>query len=402
MASPDNPFSPNFGSAPHYLAGRAEVLKSVQDVTLNLARVDYSRTSLIIGQRGTGKTVLLNRIQEMAEAEGWVVIRVVAGRGFLRRLLNSQLPQVRAELRPPRDVTASVTLGGGPVPASVTVSEQPHGTAEPTLDGYIAEICAALGPTRGLLFAVDEVNSATRAELEEFAAAYQTAVGNNRLNAGLVLCGVQSGLRKMLSGQSAVSFLARSRRLDIGILSYPVAIEAFQQTLAVRGTRTADDDALVAMAALSKGYPYLIQEVGYLAWDVRPDADSISVDDVRAIAPQAIAAMNTSVLSVIVRDIRGRYRRALGLIASNPGIRTTELAARLEIPATAMGDVHQRLLEAGLVVRDPNRTGVVRIAVPYLADYLATDDRPHADETAQLAALESFPDFPGPGRDTGR
>lgn len=393
MASPDNPFSPNFGSPPHYLAGRDDVLEAVRSVSLNLARVDFSRTTLIIGQRGSGKTVLLNRIQEIAEADGWLVVRIVAGRGFLGRLVDSQLPRVLAELRPQRGLTAAFTLGGGPVPGSLTVSEREQAAPPPTLEEYIIEICAAIGPRRGLLFGVDEVNSATRAELEEFAAAYQTAVGNNRLNAGLVMCGVQSSLRKMLSGQSAMSFLARSRRMDIGILTYPVAVEAFERTLEVRGTRTADAKTLSAMAALSKGYPYLIQQVGYLAWDVHPDADVISIDDVRAIAPRAVQAMNTAVLSVIMRDIRGRYRRALGLIARHPGIRAGEIAKTLDIPATAMGDIHQRLLEAGLVVRDPERTGVVRISVPYLKDYLAEDDLPRSSETSQLAALDSFPDF---------
>lgn len=393
MATPDNPFSPNFGSPPHYLAGRDDVLEVVRRVTLNLARVDYSRATLIIGQRGTGKTVLLNRIQEIAEADGWLVVRIVAGRGFLERLVNSQLPRLLAELRPHRGITGSVTLGGGPVPASVTLSERQHDSPAPTLETYLTEICSALGLSRGLLLAVDEVNSGTRAELEEFAAAYQTAVGNNRLNAGLVMCGVQSGLRKMLSGQSAMSFLARSRRMDIGILHYPVTIEAFRRTLAVRGTRTADDQALQAMAALSKGYPYLIQEVGYLAWDVNPDAEVITVDDVRTIAPRAVAAMHNAVLSVIMRDIRGRYRAALGMIARQPGIRGAQIAINLDIPATAMGDIHQRLLEAGVVVRDPDQAGVVRIAIPYLQEYLAEDDRPRSHEAAQLAALESFPDL---------
>lgn len=392
MASPDNPFSPSFGSSPYYLAGRSGILETITSVSLNLARVDYTRASLLIGQRGTGKTVLLNKVQEIAEADGWVVVRESAGRGFLDRLLNSKLPRLLDELRPERPVLGSVTIGGGPVPASVTIAERGRSPRARGILEYIAEICEALGPSRGLLFAIDEVNSGSRAELEEFASAYQEAVGNNRMTAGLVMCGVQSALRRMLSGQSAMSFLARSRRLDIGILSYPVAIDAFQRTIELRGTKTADAEALSALAAVSKGYPYLIQEVGYLAWDARPDAASITADDVKQIASAAIAAMNTSVLSVIMRDIRGRYRRALSLVARNPAIRASEIAAKLEIAPTAMGDIYQRLIDSGLVVRDADQRGVVRITIPYLESYLAAEDVPARIESEQLAALESFPD----------
>src|SRR5665213_3478469 len=66
-----NPFAPGAGSPPPELTGREEILAKAK---LTLARIQQKRPAksfLLIGLRGVGKTVLLNRIQEMAESDGF-------------------------------------------------------------------------------------------------------------------------------------------------------------------------------------------------------------------------------------------------------------------------------------------------------------------------------------------
>lgn len=67
---PDNPFIPSFGVSPLVLAGRDDALETIRHVSLNLARADYSRSTLVLGQRGVGKTVLLNQVEDVAAAAG--------------------------------------------------------------------------------------------------------------------------------------------------------------------------------------------------------------------------------------------------------------------------------------------------------------------------------------------
>ena len=65
-----NPFSPGAGSQPPALAGRSELLRKVEVL---LARVKAGRSEqsmFMVGLRGVGKTVLLNRVQEMAGVLG--------------------------------------------------------------------------------------------------------------------------------------------------------------------------------------------------------------------------------------------------------------------------------------------------------------------------------------------
>ena len=78
MNAVDNPFSPGAGTQPPELAGRADVLSDV-DVTLRRVRQgSTSRSAIFVGLRGVGKTVLLNRVVEMANENGFLTVFVEA------------------------------------------------------------------------------------------------------------------------------------------------------------------------------------------------------------------------------------------------------------------------------------------------------------------------------------
>ena len=65
-----NPYAPGAGTPPPELAGRDELRETVR---VALARVRLARPAksvLMVGLRGVGKTVLLDRIREEAEAAG--------------------------------------------------------------------------------------------------------------------------------------------------------------------------------------------------------------------------------------------------------------------------------------------------------------------------------------------
>ncbi|MBI5138990.1 ATP-binding protein [Candidatus Nomurabacteria bacterium] len=73
-----NPFSPGAGSPPPELAGRNPILEKAK---ITLGRVKNGRPEksfLLVGLRGVGKTVLLNRIREMAEEASYKTVFVEA------------------------------------------------------------------------------------------------------------------------------------------------------------------------------------------------------------------------------------------------------------------------------------------------------------------------------------
>ncbi|MBP8874353.1 MAG: ATP-binding protein, partial [Polaromonas sp.] len=66
----DNPFAPGAGSQPPELAGREKVIQEVSDALYRIRNGRAAKSILMVGLRGVGKTVLLNRLKNDAEATG--------------------------------------------------------------------------------------------------------------------------------------------------------------------------------------------------------------------------------------------------------------------------------------------------------------------------------------------
>jgi Cdc6-like AAA superfamily ATPase len=65
-----NPFAPGAGSPPPELAGRDELLKTVNIAIERVRRGLATKSVLMVGLRGVGKTVLLDRMRDEAAGAG--------------------------------------------------------------------------------------------------------------------------------------------------------------------------------------------------------------------------------------------------------------------------------------------------------------------------------------------
>ena len=94
-----NPFAPGAGTPPPELAGRDDLRESLR---IALARAKIGRpakSAMLVGLRGVGKTVLLDRVREDAETAGIHTVRIEAPEGrSLPALLAPQLRQALLRL----------------------------------------------------------------------------------------------------------------------------------------------------------------------------------------------------------------------------------------------------------------------------------------------------------------
>src|SRR3990167_2397120 len=91
-----NPFAPGAGTPPPQLAGRNNIL---QQALMTLARIKRGKSQkgiLLVGLRGTGKTVLLYEISKMAEQEGYLSVMIEAQEK--KSLPELLLPELRRVL----------------------------------------------------------------------------------------------------------------------------------------------------------------------------------------------------------------------------------------------------------------------------------------------------------------
>ncbi len=94
-----NPFAPGAGSRPPELAGREAILQDAQIAIQRALLGKPSRSQMLLGLRGVGKTVLLNKIEEMAETAGHLTSSIEAPEGkALSELLVPKINQVLRKL----------------------------------------------------------------------------------------------------------------------------------------------------------------------------------------------------------------------------------------------------------------------------------------------------------------
>src|SRR6478736_2187992 len=91
-----NPYAPGAGTPPPELAGRGDLLEKVRIAIERLRLGLPAKSVLMVGLRGVGKTVLLDRMRDDAEAAGVHTVRIEAPEG--RSLPAMLAPELRLAL----------------------------------------------------------------------------------------------------------------------------------------------------------------------------------------------------------------------------------------------------------------------------------------------------------------
>jgi predicted AAA+ superfamily ATPase len=91
-----NPYAPGAGTPPPELAGRDALREAVRVAVERVRRGLPTKSIIMVGLRGVGKTVLLDRMREDAEGTGIHTLRIEAPE---KRSLPAMLaPQLRQAL----------------------------------------------------------------------------------------------------------------------------------------------------------------------------------------------------------------------------------------------------------------------------------------------------------------
>src|SRR6266567_2191133 len=91
-----NPFAPGAGTPPPELAGRDDLREAIRVAIARVRRGLPTKSILMVGLRGVGKTVLLDRMREDAEGSAIHTMRVEAPEN--RSLPSILAPQLRQAL----------------------------------------------------------------------------------------------------------------------------------------------------------------------------------------------------------------------------------------------------------------------------------------------------------------
>ena len=121
--------------------------------------------------------------------------------------------------------------------------------------------------------------------------------------------------------------------------------------------------------ASARGFPYLMQLIGYYMIQYTPEGEAVTDDIMNKAEKAALKDMDDNVFKPILAPLSDNDRIFLQAIARCGGtVTTAKLQAKLGKKGPAIQPYRKRLIEAG-VIESPRR-GELVFAVPYLSDYL--------------------------------
>jgi len=355
MMAVDNPFRPGFGRHPSLVVGRDAVLAPFRQLFDSGSAKQWA--THLEAHRGAGKTVLLDAIQDLATQAGWLVIQEDAGSahsGLVHRLTDRVLA-LRDELRPrPRRkvVGASVSvLGAG---GSIQLAADPP--AASTLRGAFDALLDLHGD--GVLVTVDEIHDASAGELKEIGNTAQHLQRDGRRFA-IVLAGLPQG------GDRGPTFLARCDHPPIAAIADDDVRTGLAATAALGGV-TIDDRAMLHLVAACTGSPYMLQLVGYHAFERRRGA-TIGLRGADEAIVEATSEIVETITRRVVDDLSPRERDFLvAMTRSGRPARIGEVRELLGVSSQYANVYRTRLVKQGIV--RPAGHGLLDVALPGLAD----------------------------------
>ncbi len=380
-----NPFSPGAGTPPPELAGRDELRESLR-IALERARIGRpAKSAMLVGLRGVGKTVLLDRVREDAEAAGIHTIRVEAPEGrSLPALLAPQLRQALLRLsqiaaakdfavrglRALAGFASKLKVTFGDIEVGIDYAPEPgladNGDLEHDLQALFEQVgLAAKSAGTALAIFIDELQYVEEPQL----AALITAMHRTEQRQLPVIL-VGAGLPQ-LRGRMGNAKSYAERLFDfpaIGPLPPPAARLAIEKPLENEGVGITDQ-ALSQILQVTQGYAYFLQQWGSHTWRAA-QASPIDVDAVSIASVTAVAALDESFFRVRFDRLtpkEKKYLRAMAELGAGPH-RSGDIAACFSADVSSLAPTRSSLIAKGMVW-SPNH-GDTAFTVPMFDEFM--------------------------------
>ncbi len=378
----ENPFRPGAGSPPPALVGRDALLKSFRTTVARAVKGRPGQSVMPIGLRGVGKTVLLNRFAELAEAEGLRVGYIEAPEtGDFATLLAWRLRRILLELDRAGKTSRAAARALGvlrsftytlPDGSSISLGVDPlvglgdsGNLSEDLTDLFVAAGEAARDRESGIVLAIDEVQYLSAPELAALITAIHRTV---QLDLPVVLTG--AGLPQLpgLTG-SAKSYAERLFRFPhIGSLEPAEARDVLKIPVLEAGVKYTQQ-ALDKLLEHTQGYPYFLQEWGYEVWNVAKRSP-IGREDVDRAEPLVRNKLDENFFLVRMDRLTPAERIYLKAMAEmGPGPhRSGDIAHRLGVRVESVAPRRSALITKGMIYSPAH--GDTAFTVPMFDEFL--------------------------------
>lgn len=380
-----NPYAPGAGTPPPELVGR-DAIRDTARITLERTRIRRpSKSMLLVGLRGVGKTVLLERIRQDAEASGIHTLSIESPehrslpsllapelRVALLKLSRREAAKDKAEraLRGLAGLVGALKVKYQDIEVALDFDPEPgladNGNLETDLDALFQVVAeAAAADNTCVAIFIDELQYVDEDELAALIVALHRSA-QRQLPIVMLGAGLPQVRGKMGRAKSYAERLFEFP--EIGALSPDDARIAVAKPAEDEGVQISDA-ALGAVIAQTQCYPYFLQEWGKHLWDVA-ESSPITLPSVEIAAEQALATLDQSFFLVRfdrLTPLEKRYVRAMAELGPGPH-RSGDISHELGRPVSSLAPTRSQLINKGMIW-SPNH-GDTAFTVPMFDEFI--------------------------------
>ena len=380
-----NPYAPGAGTPPPELVGRDELIEDAEIALDRLRNGLAAKSLLMVGLRGVGKTVLLNRILIDAIDRGFESVLIEAPEdrslpGALAGPLNSALIRMsrsaaarelaKRARRALAGFVGAMKLGFDDITISIDIDKEEGVADSGDLDTDLTSLLQATGEAaraRGtaLVLFIDEMQYVEERQLAALIAALHR-VAQRQLPVALI----GSGLPQLVGhAGSAKSYAERMFSFpEVG----PLTLEAAGRAVEAPANRLGvffSPEALDEILRITECYPYFLQEWGSACWRVA-HGPTITRTDLEAATPVAVRELDMTFFRVRFErttPFERQYLRAMAELGPGPH-RSGAIAQVLGRPVQGVAPTRARLVKKGMIYGPAH--GDTAFTVPLFDQYL--------------------------------
>lgn len=288
-----NPYRPGAGLMPTYLAGRDEDIQNVEQMFEALTMNIPTPSVIYSGLRGVGKTVLINKLQKIAEDKeifcrhieveernDFISQIASCSQAFLRKVSTKE--KFRNLIQKPLDAIKSLCVSFDPNENTFSLSLQERELYQSNnLTQSLTEVFTTIGETAyktetPICFFIDEIQYMRPVELGSLIAALHRT---NQLGYPVMIIGAGlPKIYKMLSDEKSYSerlFIYK----EISSLTDDQSRKAIEEPAKKFGI-SYSDKAINEIINITKGYPFFIQQMCQVVYK-HADKKEIQIEDVK-------------------------------------------------------------------------------------------------------------------------
>lgn len=340
----NNPFTLSFGKRSIQYISRITQTNEILDCFTS--EIPSNQIYMITGVHGSGKTVMMTNIAaELHQLSDWITVELNPTRDLLQSLAAKlySIPNLHERFIKAKLDFSAFGLG-------VSMEHTPPITdIEDVLMHMLLHI-KKMG--KRLLITIDEVTNSEY--IRVFTSSFQIFLRED-YPIYLLMTGLYENIYE-LQNDKALTFLYRAPKLILEPLNYTAVRKSYMDIFQI------DLETAEAMTALTKGYPFAYQVLGYLYWNHR---DTQSLEE---ILPEYDQYLEEYVYSKIWSELSELDKKILTKIATSGEFRVKTIRENLNMKSELFSVYRERLKRKGVI--DTREYGKISMALPRFSEFV--------------------------------